>query len=74
MEDLGLAEADPSILEYQALPTGTPPVNGEPDSAPASGTHPPSCSIRPAPLGVRTSADDPWLMVSTAQLKLNALM
>ncbi|CAL8319379.1 unnamed protein product [Boreogadus saida] len=46
MEDLGLAEADPSILEYQALPTGPlatvtlptgpPPVNGEPESAPAS--------------------------------------
>ena len=38
MEDLGLAEVDPSILEYQPLPAETPLVNGEPDSAPASGT------------------------------------
>ncbi|KAK0143035.1 La-related protein 4B [Merluccius polli] len=36
MEDLGLAEADPSILEYQPLATETPLVNGEPEHPPVS--------------------------------------
>ena len=51
MEDLGLAEEDPSILAYQPLAAETPLVNGKPEHPPVSGICPiPNFSIIFAPV------------------------